>query len=383
MAGWILLRMESRHIRLVHKSSMAVVLLSIVYVLSGIVVAGAGEAALHIYTMTGGALGAFVVAVESSYTVSPLRAKKHPLMPAALAGLVFSPLAAAASVPLGYLAGPRAWAASLAVANAVEALPALVAASLSRGAVRASMAAAGYTNASTAAYLALYLAAPGSAPGLLWAGVGYVLVHPVQMIYSVTLNAFPSTYGRRPLYPLLPVPFALATLGAGLILAGPQYYAAGTLVGALSTLVYLPAVRFHEAPRIWREILQSRRPPVVVATHKYFLEGHVFVAIAAAYATALAALAYTGLPVRPTCIAHAMAVAFSGLHILIHGPMMLPVILGIPTARRYTPLPYAILAAAPPAACLDHRLLGPLVLLALLGATYIVVDLKTLESTGR
>jgi hypothetical protein len=287
---------------------------------------------------------------------------------------VGAPILAAASAPAGYLGGLRAWAASLAAAEALEAVPAVVAASLTRGSVRASMAASAYTNLATAAYLGALAALPrASRPPLVWAGIGYLLVYPVQMIYSVTLNSLPSTYGRRPVYPLLPLPYALATLAAALVLARPGEAALAAVLGSASTLAYLPAVRIHEIPRLWREEVRgSRRPPIVVATHKYFLEGHVFVAVMAAYAVAAAILYEAGWLPTPVCIAHALAVGFSGLHILIHAPLMLPVILGIHTARRYNPLGYALLVIAPPAACLSPDLLAPLVLAAVAVGVYIV-----------
>ncbi len=360
--------MEARHIRAVHKSSMAVVWLSLAYFLSGLAAGPEHRAAFHISMMAAGMLGAFVVAVESSYIVSTLRAKSHPLMPAALAGLVAAPPIAAAAAPLGALAGPGPAAAAIAAALALEAVAAIVAAGLTRGSVRLSMAASAYASLAGAAYSAL---AAGVEP-LVVAGLGFLAAYPLQMIYAVSIHAFPSTYSRRPIAPLAPAPFALATLAAALIAVEPGEWRAAALLAGLSTLAYLPAARVHEAPRIWGEVASSRRPPIVVKTHKYFLEGHVFVAIIAAFTVALALLALEGAPITPGCIAHALAIGFAGLHIMIHAPMMLPVILNIPTARRYTPLPYALLALAPPSLCIDKRLAAPLVLLAVASGALIV-----------
>jgi hypothetical protein len=60
---WVLsVKVGSREIGLVHKTSMAVILLSLAYFLAGLAAAGTGRVALHIYIMAGGMLGAFVVA---------------------------------------------------------------------------------------------------------------------------------------------------------------------------------------------------------------------------------------------------------------------------------------------------------------------------------
>jgi MFS family permease len=254
--------MDSKRIRRVHKASMAGIIASFAYLAAGLVAAALRAAADHVFMMAGGVLVGFVVAVESSYVVSPMRAKRHTLMGAAYAGLLAAPLVALVAPPVGVLLGMEAWAWILVASLAVETLPAFVGAALSRGTVRASLAAAGFSDLLAAVYLALAaLRLPGS-PVLI--GLGLLYAFPVPMIFSVSLHAFPSTYGRRPLWPLLPLPFALtAASSLGLALAG-RVEAWVLLAAALSLVTYLPAVRIHEAPRIAREIASSKLSPIVV-----------------------------------------------------------------------------------------------------------------------
>ena len=365
--------MDSRRIRRVHKASMAGVIASLAYLAAGLVAAGLRAAESHVFMMAGGVLVTFVVAVESSYVVSPMRAKGHPLMTAAYAGLVVSPIIALLAPPLGVALGLRVWAWLLAASLLVEALPAFVGASLARDTVRASLAAAGFSDLLAAAYLALAPLRLGGSPVL--AGLGLLYAYPVPMIFSVSLHAFPSTYARKPLWPLLPAPFALAAASSlGLALTG-RLGAWMLAAAALSLVAYIPAARIHEAPRIAGEIASSRKPQIVVKTHKYFLQGHVFVAIIALYTLALASLWAAGYRVKLGCIIHATAIGFAGLHIFIHAPMMLPVILGIPTARRYNPIPYTLLSIAAASPCLGSypNILMRATLVAALIAAVLVV----------
>ncbi len=375
--------MDSRRIKRVHRASMAGILASLAYLAIGLVAAAVRAAEYHVFMMAGGVLVAFVVAVESSYVVSPMRAKSHPLMGASYAFLVASPIIAALAPPIGVALGLGAWSATLIASLALEVIPALVGASLSRGSVRASLAASAFSNALTAVYLGVAAHTLRGNPVLV--GLGLLYAFPVPMIFAVSLHAFPSTYGRKPLWPLLPLPFALAA-AASLGLAVEARPAPWILVAAaLSLVAYIPAARIHEAPRIAGEVSRERKPPIVVKTHKYFLWGHVYVAIIVAYILYLASLRAAGWPVRLGCLIHATAIGFAGLHIFIHAPMMLPVILGIPTARRYNVSPYALLAIAAAAPCVGHYP-NPLMwasLLAALAAAVLVVWPPPRKPRGR
>jgi hypothetical protein len=79
--------------------------------------------------------------------------------------------------------------------------------------------------------------------------------------------------------------------------------------------------------------------------------------------------------VKLGCIIHATAIGFAGLHIFIHAPMMLPVILGVPTARRYNPIPYALLSIAAASPCLGgypNILMWATLITALIAAVLVV-----------
>ena len=362
-------RMGSREIGLVHASSKAGILASLAYIALGLAAPPLGRPEWHIYMMAGGALGAFVIAVESSYIVSALRGREHPLMTAALAGLVASPILALLAPPLGAALGLRAWAITLAVASLAEALPAALASRLSRRLVKASLAGAAYTNLLAAAYLA---GAASIRPPPVIAGLGLLYALPLPMIYSVTLNALPSTYKFEPSPAGILLAYILAGMAAALGLEPAHAPTWAPLAAALSTLAYIVGVRAYRAYSLALKAVSEAPSRVAAETHKYFLWGHIYVILISAYLVALTLLNTALGGVKLGCIIHGFAIGFSGLHIFIHAPMMLPVILGIPTARRYNPAPYALLATAAVAPCIGHWLMWPTLLAGLAAATLVV-----------
>ena len=183
---------------------------------------------------------------------------------------------------------------------------------------------------------------------LLYAGsVGFLefylllaYLFPVPMIYAVSLHSFPKTYGYTFNAPWAGVMLALHALGVAAALAG---FREGYVLMAGSMVPYLLAIGLYRVSEAAG--FASRLGGAARRAHNYLVMGYVFAAVAVAYALYVQVLAYLGeAPVLQ--VIHAVLMGFVGMHIYTHAPLMLPVMLATPTARRYSPAPYVLLLAA-------------------------------------
>lgn len=168
-----------------------------------------------------------------------------------------------------------------------------------------------------------------------------VLAFPVPLIYAVTVNSFPATFKDQPNEPLsYPLPW-LSLISGLLILDGYQEVASYLVV--LTLALYIYSARIYKWIE-YRERLRKYPEGPAKKGLEYFLWGHVAVIIAILIMTAY----ILGLPGECTglCYLHLFTLGFITLHVWIHGPLMLPVILGVRHRRRFTLAPYILLVAA-------------------------------------
>lgn len=364
-------KLSSSDIFLIHLSSRLGVLLSATGLAAALGAALLGNYWSHVALIIGSVMAGFVVSIAASYIVSGLRGKQHATMPLVKVLLLALPIAAPISPILGIALGPTGLAPYLSGILALAAIPAIVAALLSRHTVRTSMAGIAFSSILGALYTAWGTLA-GIVYDYIWFYTGFLYSYPIPMIYSVSVHSFPSTYHEKPVTPLYWAVMGLNALGLALYASTWQEaQLAGLALLVAGLLAYFPAIGLHHAPRIASRIKASKNQ-VVRKTHQYFLAGHFYAVL-----TAILATIYTGLylytPTTPLeCITHSLAIGFIGTHIFIHAPLMLPVILGIPTARRYNQAPFITLVSAVPVFCY-HRLAAlALVVIAVLLMTYIV-----------
>ncbi len=179
--------------------------------------------------------------------------------------------------------------------------------------------------------------------GRVWLLDFYLLLaylFPVPMIYAVSLHSFPKTYGYRFSWPWTAATLLTHVAGATLSLAGLQ---AGFVLMAASMVPYLLAIGIHRVPEALG--FASKLGSAARKAHTYLVTGYLFAAAAAIYVLYLQVMAYLGdAPLLQ--VIHAVLMGFVGMHIYTHAPLMLPVMLATPTARRYTPTPYMLLLAS-------------------------------------
>jgi hypothetical protein len=167
--------------------------------------------------------------------------------------------------------------------------------------------------------------------------IALVIGFPISLIYAVTVHSLPSTFNDKPLYEAsIPLPF-MNLLASILVLS--KWTAYGILLLLFSLALYIVAARIYRVPRYLDTAKQ--RSGVARRGLLYFLYGHVAVIISILIIViySLAFIAGSGF-CRVLCVLHELALGFTSLHVYIHAPIMIPVILGIKHRRRFNPIPY-------------------------------------------
>ncbi len=342
------------------------IVVSLAMLTAGLFSAYIGELHFHMYLLGSGVLVGFVASIASAYVASAAGRMLSRMPKPLLLALAVPPLPLALS-PIAALANRIIWAVYIAAFLAPTIPPTLWVTRQVKGSVRLSMIGVTVTKIMAIAYL-IVLALASRDVEEIWALLGLLAAYPIPMIYSVSINSFPSTYKMQPLGFLYPLLFALNILSLALLLSGHKLYM--LLVLALALALYFPAIGFHRVIRIIVHIGKLKGVPRRV--HAYFLEGHFYALLALAYYATLVALQLLNTSVPIPCIIHALALGFIGAHIYVHAPLMVPVVLGVRTARRYTILPYTLLAMASASYCINSILVWALLLLSLALLVYTV-----------
>ncbi|MGC9072395.1 MAG: hypothetical protein ACP5HK_06890 [Acidilobus sp.] len=319
--------------RLTLLTSRYLVYISIAELVAALYVVTAGLGLCHARLMFESVLPSFIAAVAVSYSSSSLRSSAGQAV-SAIQGL--AALASWAVAVGGIAASLFGYTESLGLSLVVLgiSLAMITAFSLKRIDVRLSILTLGYTQALGG--LMLLLLRGLSTFDLALAFVG---VEAVGAIFAVTLHSFPSTFGDGPSFALTLTTFALLTTSALLAVRGSRLFA--PLLGA-SMLSSLPAFRF-ERSRGYLAKARTSRNPVARGGMLYFLYGHLF-AFASLLADGALLISTVRLQINVLILVHAVVLGVVMIFVLVHAPMMLPVIMGWPSARRYNLTPYVLQA---------------------------------------
>ncbi len=180
------------------------------------------------------------------------------------------------------------------------------------------------------------------------AATALTFAYPVTLIYAVTVNSLPSTFNDKPSYFLS---YSLPVLTAiGSFLVGLRFIKAGSAVIVASTLIYIFAARMYRLKRYLSSIQRLNKESPAYKGSAFFIKSH-YVIIASISLTVI----YTLLFITKSfsfycllCLLHAYVMGFVSIHVFLHAPVMLPVVLKVKHKRRYTlwPLILALVATA-------------------------------------
>ena len=310
------------------------VYLSIAELVTALYVITTGLSLYHARIMAYAALPTFVVGVAVAYASSSLRGQPGPLARALQMLTLSSAWAVGASGAYAAVTGNR-----VPLGVSILAFGAFVAGltpfSLRKADVRASVLALGYTQALGGAALLL-----SGGQGLYNQALVFITLEAVGAIYAVTLHSFPSTFGDAPSLPLTTLTLGLLALGAVMFLRGLRYYQAA--LGA-SMILSFPAFKGHRLPR-YHAKAKGAANPIARGGTLFFLYGHAF-AFASLLAVGGLMVSSVLFSVGVLYVIHAVTLGVISMFILIHAPMMLPVIMGWSSARRYSLAPFILEAA--------------------------------------
>lgn len=158
-------------------------------------------------------------------------------------------------------------------------------------------------------------------------------------IYAVTYHSLPATFEERQnlAWGLL-LELLLVVEAVSLFMGGFRLF---LIISGLTDIVSLPALGLTKL-RKFMAISKASKSPVARAGELYFVDGHAFSAaflVTTGLATLLRGL---GLNVPTLVLIHLLALGVLVMFVLIHAPLMLPVILRWPSARRYNLMPYVL-----------------------------------------
>jgi len=298
-----------------------------------------GEPHEHARLALYGALWLFPHAVAIAYIASS--GKSRGVVAAGIMGLVTLP---ALAVPWLPLAGAEVVARWLLVAvSAVGVVVPLVVAAERGGSLRLSMVLISLSYIYTVSVSAYWLVEGWPSLFSVYA-LSILLAYPVPLIYAVTSHSLPATFGDKPLAPVA-VLASLLSGAAGMMVASGSMRLAALLAG-ISVALYVVGSgvsRVGEYFSVARE--KTGGQGKAYEGMAYYLWGHVFVIITVIIIFIMTIYAFsTGLTGRRLILLmiHMYALGFSWMHVAIHAPMMLPVILGVRHAMRYNLAPYIL-----------------------------------------
>jgi len=302
--------------------------LSIIYAITGLLLPRLGYTNLHMTTMLLAGLLLFPHSIALAYVASGTpRNRQHVLLAATLLSLPY--LAA----PLVAANHNLSTALALALPLAIAMIPAsLIAAGARKGSTRMSLAmtAVSYT------FLSLAVAETLVNPqDTITTALVLILSYPVPLIIAVTSHSLPATFHDEH-HKLAPIPLLLTGIAGLTLTTHPK---ASLLLQATALILYTITARIYKTYTQYPKNIRPAKTPAQKGLH-YFLTGHQLIPLTILFT--LYALTNT----TPLTILHTYTIGFILHHVIIHAPLMIPVILGIKHKRKYTTLPYIALLLA-------------------------------------
>jgi len=209
----------------------------------------------------------------------------------------------------------------------------MVTSSRSKGDIRLSILLFGYSYIISTVFLIL-----NPTGDIFKIAIGFIYIYAVSSIYSVTIHAFPATFREKPSIGLVSLLFVIQTISA---LIYRDLFKISVLVFSLNTLVYVASINLHRYRR-YEEFIRKTKNAVAKGGMLYLLFGHELVGIYSIILIISSVLFYLNV-ISMLSFIHILIIGFVGLHIFIHTPLMLPVILKWSSARRYNLSPYLLL----------------------------------------
>jgi len=174
-------------------------------------------------------------------------------------------------------------------------------------------------------------------------GTAALIAFPVTAIYAVSVHAVPKTFRLEP--EKLSTIILSIVLVLGTITYTVGYYRYAIMLYAISFFAYPISIRLYKIWD-WERGIKAKKDTPGKPGNLYFIYSHYFVWLFTILTPITAYMYLEGWIKDIFTLIHVLTVGFIGVHIYIHAPMMVPVVISVKTKRRYTILPPLFLTLA-------------------------------------
>lgn len=202
-----------------------------------------------------------------------------------------------------------------------------------KGDVRLSVALIGYSGILSSIFLIL-----NSSKNVFELAIGFIFVYAISVIYAVTIHSFPNTFKDKPNIFFVYLLFILQTFST---LIYTYYFKISVILFSISILIFYLSINIFRYKKYTSFAINTTNVYAKAGT-LYFLYGQEISALYSIIILISSILFYFNIITLLDFI-HLLIIGFVGIHIFIHAPLMLPVILRWTSARRYSLLPYILI----------------------------------------
>jgi hypothetical protein len=213
--------------------------------------------------------------------------------------------------------------------------------------------------------------------GFLRSALGLALSYPVALIYSFSALTMTRNYSVRVTRGRVLPPLLIHSASIALYLLGLGMEA--LFLASLFMLLHFIVMGYHRFPGLVEKAF-SMKSPVNRRAYLYIVAGHTAALAATVYLAAYLASGALENRLDLLITVHLVYMGFIGLHIYLHAPLMAPSIVETGSARRYNPLPVALLLAAVLARPVAPSLTYVLVAASLAGLLLVVKPSRPLRA---
>ncbi|MDP8003073.1 MAG: hypothetical protein ACP5I6_00135 [Caldisphaera sp.] len=322
----------SNIMKIVHQSSMVMVYISLIALIVSLYLVTKGLGLIHAKIMLISFLPIFISGVAASYSSSSLK----PSDKFASTILILQISSVFLILILSITAIVTNKIILLIVSLFYSGIVNFITATKPKGDIRLSVALIGYTGILSSIFLLLNLS-----KSIFQLAIGFIFVYAISAIYAVTIHSFPNTFKDKPNTILVYLLFILQTIST---LIYQYYFKISVILYSISVIVFYLSINIFKHKK-YSNLATSTTNIYAKAGTLYMLYGQEISALYSLILLASSILFYYNIITLLDFI-HILIIGFVGIHIFIHAPLMLPVILRWTSARRYSLFPYILIFAA-------------------------------------
>lgn len=348
----------SKLMKFVNKSSMAMVYISLILLIIALYLVTRGFGLIHAKMILFGFLPIFVSGVAQSYSSSSLKASDKfsiTMLILQISSTIFTLIFGITTVITGKII-------FLLISLLYFGIVNLLTSTRSKGDIRLSILIIGYTGILSSIFLFLNLS-----ENIFQLAIGFIFTYAISLIYAVTIHAFPNTFKDKPKIPIVYLLLILQTIST---IIYPFMFRISVLLFSISVLIFYISINIYKYKKY--DIFAKNTTNVYAkAGLLYMLYGQEMSALYSLILLVSSLLLYYNV-INILDFIHILIIGFVGIHIFIHAPLMLPVILRWASARRYSLLPYILIIIAALLWPIDNHLSFLFVVLAIVFLVLIV-----------